>query len=78
VSERTARDLAEMLLDVAGECAAEKLATALHMIVVSADDICDAFNRAVEQQRFADALDRQRLKPTSLRRLATKNGFGAN
>ena len=72
------RDLVQAIMSATGEAAADNLASALHYIVTSASDICDAFNRAVERQRFNDELERRGLRRVPLRRLATKNEFGAN
>jgi hypothetical protein len=79
VGEMTARDLAELILDAVGETAADKLAAALHLIVVGATDVCAEFNRIVASQHdFDDQLERRGLRRSALHRLASKNGFGAN
>lgn len=78
MGEMTVGELAELILDAAGEAAADKLAAALHMIVVSATDVYAAFNSIVERQQFNDELRKLGLRRAPLSRLATKNEFGAN
>lgn len=70
-------DVDELLELLVSEHTAEQLAEALHKVVIATPEVCSAFNAAVDR-RFQEDLKRQGLRPVSLRRLATKNEFGAN
>lgn len=69
----TVENLVTLMLMAAGESTDEELAEALHSIAVSTPEICSAFNKHVDR-----ALQRDRMKPVPLTRLATKTDFGAN
>lgn len=69
--------LLTLILLTAADSSAEHLGKALHRAVNQDQAIIAAFNREVERE-FDDELARRGLRRTSLRRLATKNGFGVN
>jgi len=73
VRDDTVENLVTLMLMAASECTVEEVAEALHSIAVSTPEICSAFNKHVDR-----AIQRDRMKPVPLTKLATKNDFGAN
>jgi ribosomal protein L11 len=69
------RDLIDALLIAAGDSTAEELAEALHTIVISQSDVCQAFNRRTDRHAAAE---RRKLVSAPLHKLMTKHNFGSN